>query len=374
MRFLAIALLAGVATAATAHAPSDSYLRLQVDDTEVSGRWDIAVVDLHALLNLDANSDGAITWGELLARRSAIAETVLPKLRVRTAQATCALRLTELRVVDHVGDTYAALDLNGNCPTTPMRLMVGYDLLFDLNASHRALLNLRFGGTHSTVLGPNDRWQTFERGAVASGDLFLRYLGEGARHIWAGLDHMLFLFCLLMPAVLRRERGEWRAAPDGRRAFVDLVKIVTAFTVAHACSLTAASLEWLRPPTRWVEVAVATTIVLAAVNNLRPLLRLERLPLVAFGFGLIHGAGYAGVLGGLGLPTGTLALALLGFNLGVEGGQILVAAAVMPLAFAARRQAWYRHGVVVPGSVLIALLAGLWLVRRLLNIRIEGLW
>lgn len=369
-------LVVGLASAppVSAHKPSDSYLRLDVEDQQVTGRWDIALRDLHELLGLDTDGDGAITWGELRASRDAIIDEAASALRVRGNGKDCALRFQGIRVVSHSDGPYAALDLEAGCPQAPVdTLAIDYALLFGLDASHRGLLNLDFGGTRSAIFSIDTRSHRFAVDRPAAGALFVSYLREGAWHIWAGFDHLLFLLCLLLPAMLQRTPAGWVAAPDGRAAFLSVLSVVTAFTLAHALSLSAAALDWLRLPTRWVEAAVAATIVFAALNNLLPMVR-RRLWLVAFGFGLVHGAGYAGVLAGLGLPTTSLALALLGFNLGVEGGQILIAAAFLPLAWLARNTSWYRHGVVVPGSMAAILLGGGWLAQRLFNIRLEGLW
>lgn len=371
-RILSLLLLLALGTSALAHKPSDSYLRLSVDGAGIEGRWDIALRDLHEVLDLDADGDGRITWGEVRGAAPRIGALARSGLQLHGDGTRCSLDQRGLAVVEHSDGPYAVLYLSAECATTPRELRIAYSLLFDIDPTHRGLLNLQFGGTHSAIFSPSRDILAVEREHARAATLFLRYLSEGAWHIWSGLDHLLFLLCLLLPAVLRREHGEWVAAPSARRAFWDVTNVVTAFTVAHALTLTAASLDWLRLPVRWVEATVAATIVFAAINNLLPLVR-DRLWLVAFGFGLIHGAGYASVLAGLGLPAGTLAMALLGFNLGVEGGQILIAAAFMPLAFLARRQAWYRHAVVVPGSVLAAIIGGLWLFARLFDVRLEGL-
>jgi hypothetical protein len=371
---LQLLVAATIAAPAAAHKPSDSYLRLSVQADTLSGRWDIAVRDLHELLDLDADGNGAITWGELGASRAAIVDTAADALRIQGDGHACALSFGALRVVAHSDGPYAALALEAQCPETPLaRLRIDYALLFRLDASHRGLLNLDFGGTRSAVFSADTRSLRFERALGGEGALFRSYLREGAWHIWAGFDHLLFLLCLLLPAVLQRGANGWVAAPSGRAAFLGVLSVVTAFTAAHALSLSAAALDWLRLPARWVEAAVAATIVFAALNNLLPMVR-RRLWLAAFGFGLVHGAGYAGVLSGLGLPPASLALALLGFNLGVEGGQILIAAVFMPAAWWARHAGWYRHGVVVPGSVAAMLLGGGWLLQRLFHIRLEGLW
>ena len=358
---------------AQAHKPSDSYVQLSVAQERLEGRWDLALRDLHEVLDLDQDRDGLVTWREVQASKQRIYTQVRRSLQVQGDGMACDLNPQGLALSEHSDGLYAAVRLSGQCPDPPQQLTVEYDFLFDLDPSHRGLFYLEFGGVHSSIFSAERPSVSVSGGNPGSGSLFVRYLQEGAWHIWASLDHLLFLFCLLLPAVLRREQSQWVPAPSGRRAFWDVAKIITAFTVAHALSLTAASLEWLQLPVRWVEAAVAATIIFAALNNLIPMIR-DRLWWVGFGFGLIHGAGYASVLSGLGLPTQSLVLALLGFNLGVEGGQILIATAFMPLAFLARRQAWYRHGLVVPGSVLAVLLGSLWLVSRVFDLRLEGLF
>ncbi|MDX1587930.1 MAG: HupE/UreJ family protein [Oleiphilaceae bacterium] len=362
-----------VSLPAQAHKPSDSYLQLTVDGASLEGRWDLALRDLHEMLDLDQDGDGRIRWQEVKASESRIFTRLRRSLQVTGDGANCSLSPHQMALSEHSDGLYAAVSLQGECPAAPQSLEVSYDFLFEIDPSHRGLFYLEFGGVHSSIFSPDRNRVEVTGGVAGSGALFVRYLREGAWHIWAGLDHLLFLLCLLLPAVLRREQGHWIPAPSGRRAFWDITKIITAFTLAHALSLTAASLDWLQLPSRWVEATVAGTIVFAAINNLTPLVR-ERLWMLGFGFGLIHGAGYASVLSGLGLPDSALVLALLGFNLGVEGGQILIAAAFMPLAFLARRQAWYRHGVVVPGSVLAALLGLVWLLSRVFDLRLEGLF
>jgi len=203
---------------------------------------------------------------------------------------------------------------------------------------------------------------------------FVDYAREGVWHIWIGFDHILFLLSLLLPAVLSWRGGQirdWQPAATFGEAFVDVFKIVTAFTLAHSITLSLATLGFVSLPSRWVESAIAASVVLAALNNVWPLLHRRRWT-VAFGFGLIHGFGFASVLIDLGLPREALALALVGFNLGVEGGQLAIVAAFLPLAFALRRTAFYRRAVMVGGSLLIATLAGLWLVERAFEVKLLG--
>jgi hypothetical protein len=188
-------------------------------------------------------------------------------------------------------------------------------------------------------------------------------------HIWTGFDHILFLLALLLPSVLMREAKRWTAVRDFRDAFVNVFKIVTAFTVAHSITLSVATLKLITLSSRWVESAIAASVLLAALNNLRPFFR-GRVWLVAFGFGLVHGFGFASALVELGPPQAALLLALVGFNLGVEVGQLAIVAVFLPLAYGLRGSWIYPNLLLRTGSVLIALLAGAWLVERALDLNL----
>ena len=170
-------------------------------------------------------------------------------------------------------------------------------------------------------------------------------------------------------AWIGRELGLGEAAPRNLDALWDVLRVVTAFTLAHSITLSAAALGWLALPSRLVESAIALSVVLAALNNLRPVVEGRRW-VVAFGFGLIHGFGFASVLADLGLPSGSLLLALLGFNLGVELGQLAIVAVFLPVAFALRGTRFYRSVVMAGGSVLIAVLAALWFAERAFNLKL----
>ena len=135
----------------------------------------------------------------------------------------------------------------------------------------------------------------------------------------------------------------------------------------------AAGLTVLTPSSRLVESVIALTVVLAGINNLMPVLR-ERRWVAAFGFGLIHGFGFAGALKDLGLPADALALSLFGFNLGVEIGQLGIVAVFFPLAYMLRFTVFYRRGVLGAGSAAIIAVALVWLLERALDLKLFGAW
>jgi hypothetical protein len=196
-----------------------------------------------------------------------------------------------------------------------------------------------------------------------------QYVHEGIWHIWLGYDHVLFLIALLLPAVLRRAEGRWEPTPDFLSAFWDVLAIVTAFTIAHSITLGLATVGLIALPSRLVESAIAASVVFAGISNLYPVL-VQRRWLVAFLFGLIHGFGFATVLRDLGLPSGSLALSLVSFNLGVEVGQLAIVAVFLPLAYYLRNSWTYQRLILVSGSLCIVALACAWLIERTLDLKL----
>lgn len=354
---------------ALAHKASDSYLTLNVQGRQVSGQWDIALRDIDFALGLDADGNSEITWGELRARQKDILAWALGRLALQRG-GVCNLRLTNLLVDDHTDGGYAVLQLAGECPASSGALSLSYRLLFELDALHRGLLKLTLEGTTQTAaLSPESGTLQFKAGEASLLKQFSQYLTEGIWHIWIGFDHILFLLSLLLPAVLVREASRWRGASRFRQALAEVLWIVTSFTVAHSITLTLAALEIISLPSRLVEAAIAISVVLAAANNLRPVVQGKRW-LVAFGFGLIHGFGFASVLAELGLPQETLVLSLLGFNVGVEIGQLAIVCAFLPVAFLLRNTAFYRRGILTGGSIVTLLIALVWFVERAFDLKL----
>jgi hypothetical protein len=365
MRPLAVlALLVGLARPAAAHRASDSLLALEVDGASLSGSWAIALRDLDETLRLDADGDLAITAGELRAASPRVAAHALGALAVRADGAPCSLAVAEVLAGERDGGADAVLLLEGRCPAAPRALEIEDHLLFDLDPTHRGLVRVVAGReTHAGVTAPAASTLTFAIGARDAWREAAGFVLEGVVHIWEGTDHVLFLLVLLLPAVLRRERRGWVPADELWRVGADVLKIVTAFTVAHSLTLALSVLEIVRPPAQLVEVAIAVTVVLAALNNLVPLSP-ARWP-VAFYLGLLHGFGFSNVLADLGVRGASAAAALVGFNLGVELGQAAIVVVFLPIAFALRRTWVYRRLLLAGGSTAVVAIAAWWTIARL---------
>jgi hypothetical protein len=351
-----------------AHKPSDSYLTIEITPNGPTGRWDIALRDLDYALGLDADDDGAITWGELRRRESDVAAYALARLALRADDRDCPLEPMALLADEHSDGGYAVLPFAARCATPSASLAVDYRLFFDLDPQHRGLFKLvDGGGARAAVLSPAAARRDFGLAAAREeGSGLPDFIQEGVRHIWIGYDHILFLLSLLLPAVLERDRHGWKRAEHFRQALWDAVGVVTAFTLAHSITLGLAALHYVDLPSRWVESAIAASVIAAALNNLAPVLHRRR-PLLAFGFGLVHGLGFASVLSDLALPASARLLGLVGFNLGVELGQLAIVGVFLPIAYLLSRHGLYQTAILRAGSLAILVLAANWLAERALN-------
>jgi len=369
LKWLALVCFAIAAGSAEAHKPSDSYLTLNVSSSssEISGHWDIALRDLEIAIGLDENRDGAITWGELRQQSAQIFDYAIARLDLRADGNACVVSRGDVLTDTHTDGGYAVLVFTARCAAPARELAVGYHLLFDIDPSHRGLLNLGVdAAVRTAVLSPQQAVQTFDLAHALRWRQFLQFVADGVHHIWVGYDHLLFLISLLLPAVLVWRDGRWVPVGTLRSALLSVIAVVTAFTVSHSITLTLAALGVVGLPSRLVESGIALSVLLAALNNVWPQVT-RRTWILAFAFGLVHGFGFASVLNDLGLPRDALAVSLAGFNVGVELGQLGVVLVVVPLIFVLRDRRMYRPAILVGGSTAIAVVAAAWFIQRALG-------
>lgn len=230
------------------------------------------------------------------------------------------------------------IDLNGLDATLT-------DVLIRIRSANGELQALRATPDAPSILIATD---------ASSGGIAKTYFVLGVEHILLGIDHLLFVFALVL--IIRTVRR--------------LVQTITAFTLAHSLTLIAASLGWVRLPSRPVEAVIALSIVFLAheIISRKPgtLRQTERWPwLIAFVFGLLHGFGFAGALAEIGLPKNDVPVALLTFNLGVEAGQLLFLAGVLVVLALINRSGLRRRFDTV-ASYAIGITASVWLFERII--------
>ncbi|BFM20221.1 HupE/UreJ family protein [Gilvimarinus japonicus] len=373
MRIVLTLFLLLLGSQVVAHQLSTGYLTLQPTSEHsgaYQGQLQWRLFDLERELGLDTNRDGKLTWAEVQAARGAIAPLVSQAFNIRANSDACDVDVGPKWQIDkHYNEAYLWLPLQVQCESAEP-LQITYQGFFDIDPEHKLLVNMvspEQTGAVSRVL--SERSPTAQI-ALTDGQWpgFVEYVYQGIIHILIGLDHILFLLCLLLGCVLirRHDHGRapyWEGQHSKRAILWQTLGIVTAFTLAHSITLTATALDLISLPSRWVEVSIAATVILAALNNVIPVVL--RLGWVTFGFGLLHGMGFAGVLGELGLPPNGRLLAVLGFNLGVELGQLAIIVVVLPLLMWVRNSRWYWRFAMPAGSLVIALVGANWLIERL---------
>jgi hypothetical protein len=360
----ALALMAVFSPVARAHIASNGFLVVQVHGAQLSGSVELAVRDVELAIGVDANRDGQVTWGELRAGEPLLMQYIAQHLSIGAPDSACPINFQALEVNQRVDGSYAWLPFTARCALSVRQLRIRYSLMEGIDPSHRGLLTLTDWATAQTgVLGGTAAPALFTLDSPSRWRAFVEYLRAGIWHIWSGIDHLLFLLSLLLPAVLLRQNGRWQPVPRVRPAFFNILKVVTAFTLAHSITLSLAALDVVRLPSRLTESVIAASIIVAALNNIFPVVTESRAR-IAFAFGLLHGFGFASVLTDMGLPHGARLICLLAFNLGIETGQLAVVVAVMPIVYGLRTGAAYRRALMPWGSAVIAAVALVWLVQR----------
>ncbi len=386
-----IALALSTAATASAHTSSDAYLKLQnTAPNEYVLRIDAALRDLDRDLLIDTDDDGALRWAEVKSAWPRIEATIKAAAQLSNQGQACqATSLGEPRLDKHLDDTYAVIeqrivckeDATQSATATPT---LRYTLFAKTDAGHRGLLRtLDQAGTPlvAAVLLPSDKENPLatsttnttstQEEAKESTLGFKHFLIEGAKHIAAGLDHILFLAALVLVTVFKRVKGQWTVEASSRAIVIEALRIVTAFTLTHSITLGLAAAGLMAPSPRWIESIIALSVLIAAVDNVKQLLRMPRWAMAAL-FGWFHGFGFAGPLQELGLRGFELAVPLLAFNLGVELGQLVILLVVLPLVLTFRSSSTYRQILMPAMSMGIATLALLWFAERSLGLEIVG--
>lgn len=353
-------------TLAHGHSLNDSYLELKLDGRELLGMLKVAVVDLEIAVGVDDNEDSQVTWGEIRQSSYRINDYIHNRLQLRRADQDCEFSLGNYRIEQLGGGAYLQIPLSGLCPVESGIVDLDYELLFDVDSSHRGIIVISADEQASTfVLAPDRRIAQLQPQAGQWLVSFANFTREGIWHIWIGFDHILFLLAMLLGVVLHQRRVIGEAALSWQHSGLEIVQLVTAFTIAHSITLIMATLQWVILSPRLVEAAIALSVVLGGLNILVPLFG-RRHWQFAFAFGLIHGFGFANVLAELHLSTGQFVTTLLGFNIGVELGQLLIVLVAVPVLFLLTHQQGMRRISASASGLVITNIGVVWFLERTL--------
>jgi hydrogenase/urease accessory protein HupE len=315
----------------------------------------LAVRDAAQLAELDEDRDGRVTKAEFAHGRSQLEAVVAARLIVAPEGKLAKLAFIRSRL-----DENNNVEVHLGFPASVFSsLEIQSKLIASLPLGHRQYLQVQnsagetvFEGLLSAAANRATAQFTVTDANVPTretGSSFANFLVLGVKHILTGYDHLLFLFGLLVVA----------------RELVSSLSIITSFTIAHSITLAVATFNLAQIPSRIVEPLIAASIVFVGIENL---LRgdFPKARLVTFGFGLIHGFGFASALreAGIGSGTGGIVLPLFSFNLGVELGQIIIAAAVLPLIWKLRESRTFIARLAPACSAAVVLLGSFWFVER----------
>ena len=357
---------------AFAHAAGTSYLILQLPQSDGDGngdsdgpvavRWDLSMQDIVWTVFVDADYDGNVTWQEVQNASVALSSAVLAQISVQRGGAPCALSVSDFALATRGEENFLSVAMKAVCPQGGLT-GVGGALFMSGDASQRVLLSAARGEEQLTgVLSAAA--PTWQEPAVASAwQSFARFIGEGVWHVLIGYDHIAFVLLLLLPSVMRPVAGKWQGASGLSQVARDMVTIITAFTIAHSITLALAVTGTVKVPAQPIEIAIAASIAVAGAVNLWPRLSKLRLPL-AFGFGLVHGFGFANALSEIDAEGSALLPLLAGFNIGVELAQLGIVALVLPVIYTMRATRWYAGAVLPLGSCMLGMAGVVWLFQR----------
>ena len=350
--FLLTVMLTVISTNSLAHQLSTSYITLNndVNKNQYTGDWQINIADLEHVVSLDLDLNGQITWAEIKTKRRSIDQFISDNLSVTQTSQKCSVTSNgKYQLDNHFNQPYLVVPLLFNCQNDSS-ITFTYNAFFKTDANHKSILNIN---NVSRVFSIDDSQQEFNFEQSSYLNTFTQYVYQGVLHIWIGIDHILFLIALLLTCVLTRVNGSWQGITSKKEIIKHTAWIVTAFTLAHSITLTATALNFVSPNSRWVELGIAISVLFAALNNVWPVV--IRLGWLTFAFGLLHGMGFASVLGELGLSSDYQLLSILAFNLGVEIGQLSILLVALPLLIWMRTYTWYQKWVMPFGSIAIAI-------------------
>lgn len=379
--YLVACVLLGVALSlrAEAHSTGQSYIFANVTEAGLHGHLELQVESLQSVIR-KKEPDFTLDVGQVSDEQWKTIETyVRQHLQISQGGADYKIEFGERDTLHIEIADFVLLDFTATAPgIVPDEITVYCSAIVDAVPAHRVGLviesNFKTGLTDnhmelSFFFAP-DRY-TFVLNTLGETwiDVFWRFVVEGVIHIWIGLDHVLFIVTLLLMSVVARAGRNYRAIGTLGPALLNVFKLVTLFTIAHTITLFLGLKGWVNLPARIVEPIIALSIVVVALNNIVPVIT-RQVGAVIFGFGLFHGLGFASVLAELTLGPNAKLLGLLGFNIGVELGQLAIVASLFPVLYLIREKPWYNFLILRSLSAVIALIGMWWFITRVFGIEI----
>ncbi|WP_299102875.1 HupE/UreJ family protein [uncultured Winogradskyella sp.] len=374
-----------------AHFPNQSYIFISVYETNgIEGRFEINTREINKVFNLNLRDN--VTAEEFKPYEEQLKAYILKHAAFSSKYGSHNIVLKNVGLLDISQGTMVQVFFKlDNMEKLPQLLDVKYDVVYEKDDTHRGYLITENSWAAGVInqeanislsFTPNETEATLDLSDTSIWKGLIAMIKQGVWHIWIGLDHILFLLALILPSVVRRvrkketnvtgnsvsiESSNWVPVESFKDAFFYVIKIITFFTIAHTITLSLASLEIVKLPSRFVETIIALSIGLAAYHNIKPIFKGKDW-IIAFVFGLFHGFGFASVLSDLGLSSENLGLSLLGFNIGVEIGQLLIIAMMFPVLYLLRKTKIYKK-ILLYGSIFLIIVSLYWVIERTFDIK-----
>jgi hypothetical protein len=351
----------------------ENFIDINLNSDPIKISLDFGSVILEEMFSLDDNQNKVVSWNELKAHKKEILPYVFRHFQVYSDGQQCRFKIKKYTAHQRGShQSYIKLDMHLLCPKPEKVLKINYDLFFTIDKNQKAFVRVNESNqTKPIILSQRSTSYEIDMEARSTLGAFKNFLIEGIWHIWIGFDHILFLLMLLLPAIYYYENKELKTYNSFKKVFIEVAKIVTAFSVAHSITLVLSVIDMVDIDSRYIEIAIALSVLFTAINNLFGFIK-SKIWFLAFGFGLIHGFGFANVLKELLLEDITLVGMLFGFNVGVEIGQLIIVLVILPYIFLARESIYYRNIVVYGGSFITAIIAAIWAYERYANVTILG--
>ncbi len=359
-----------------AHAKQENYIWINVDEDGINGRFELNSNDLENKLDVDIDSSGDTRLSGAIATAPEVQKYLKDNFEMRDANGPIDYKFTTVSIFEE-NDKFVQYNYETSKIPSDNLLKIKNTIWLtepyvSADKAHRSLVvveyneivNQEFGtGNVALVFSPRKTEQEIDLSNPGTILEWKDFLWQGILHIGIGLDHILFITVLLLGVVIVQTSKLREPVPDFKTAFINTVKIVTIFTVAHSITLSLAALDLIDLPTHFIETVIAASIAAVALNNIFPRFYAHSWVLI-FVFGLFHGLGFATVMGDLQFRNGLIERILLMFNIGVEIGQLIIVAIVLPILFMLRKKSFYKPVIVNSLSVIAIIVSAYWVLER----------
>ena len=359
--------------AVSSHELSKSLLNIDAQDpARIVGDLRLDSHDIQKVITIDHDQNGILTWEEIVSRPDETIVYLKKHLSISWQNKQCTLSFQKnWELTSHFDADYVLIPLALSCPNegkhSGRTIRVEFTGLFEVDPGHSLIVELQLDNeklqgivsAHKQVI-TIDTAKRLER--------LTSFMYQGALHVAIGYDHLMFVFCLLIALVFPAPKNRWLIQDDSghqnsKKLLIKTVGVITTFSIAHSLTLAFSALGWISMSGAWVELIIAASVLMAAINII---FRFHKfLYSIVFIFGLLHGLGYANALTSLEMTLSDQLLSILAFNIGVELAQVSIVCLLMPILLIVKRSDIAAHYCVIISAGLAISLALFWLVTRI---------